>query len=433
VTVRVTDSADPSCSDFETITVTVNDVGGGNTCPELAAIGNRTVDELTLLTFTATATDPDAGQTLTFSLDAGFPTGASIDPSTGVFTFTPTEEQGPGSYTVTVRVTDSADPTCSDFETITITVNEVGGGGNQCPVITPIDNRTITEGETVTFTVMATDPENTALVYSLIGGPPGAQIHPLTGLFTWTPTDAQAGTYTITVQVRDTCEEPCTVTATVTIVVNDSQPPNECPVLSSIGNRTVEEEDLLTFTATATDPDAGQTLTFSLDPGFPTGASIDPSTGVFTFTPTHEQIGTHSITVRVTDNADPACSDFEDDPGHGRGGRQRVPGPRTDRQQDGDGRGDSDVHGHRDRRGERRDHLLARRGRSGRIRDPRQLRRVHVDADLGAGTRNVQHHDPGDRPLRFAVQRHRDDRGHGARPSAARTSARSSPRSETAR
>jgi hypothetical protein len=310
-TVRVTDNFDPACSDSETITVTVNEVDGENTCPVLAFIGDRTVDEFSLLTFTATATDPDAGQTLSFSLDAGAPTGAAIHPTTGVFTFTPTEEQGPGTYTVTVRVSDDADPACEDFETITITVNEVDGE-NQCPIVEPITSRTVTEGETISFTVVASDPENETLVFALgPGAPAGAQIHPLTGLFMWTPTDDQAGTYTITFQVRDTCEDPCTVTATVMITVEDSEPENQCPVLSPIGNFTVEEGEALTFDANATDPDAGQTLTFSLDPGFPPGASINSSTGEFTFTPTHEQIGTHSITVRVTDDADPSCSDFE--------------------------------------------------------------------------------------------------------------------------
>jgi hypothetical protein len=79
-------------SDFETITVTVTEV---NAAPVLAAIGNKQVDELVELTFTATATDPDLpANTLTFSLGAGAPTGASIDATTGVFRWTPTEAQG---------------------------------------------------------------------------------------------------------------------------------------------------------------------------------------------------------------------------------------------------------------------------------------------------------------------------------------------------
>ena len=60
----------------------------------LAAIGNKSVNEGSLLTFTATATDADAGQTRTFSLDAGAPTGATINATTGVFSWTPTESQG---------------------------------------------------------------------------------------------------------------------------------------------------------------------------------------------------------------------------------------------------------------------------------------------------------------------------------------------------
>jgi hypothetical protein len=91
----VTDNADPTCSDFETISITVNDVTG-NQCPVLNAFGNQAVTEGSLLTLGAVATDPDAGQTLTFSLDAGFPTGAAIDPSTGVFHLDPDTRSGTG-------------------------------------------------------------------------------------------------------------------------------------------------------------------------------------------------------------------------------------------------------------------------------------------------------------------------------------------------
>ncbi len=45
--------------------------------------------------------------TLTFSL-SGEPAGASIDPNTGVFTWTPTEAQGPEPYTFDVIVSDGA-------------------------------------------------------------------------------------------------------------------------------------------------------------------------------------------------------------------------------------------------------------------------------------------------------------------------------------
>ncbi len=51
----------------------------------------------------------------------------------------------------------------------------------------------------------------------------------------------------------------------------------------------------------ATDPDADDTLTYTLDSG-PPGMSIDAVTGLIQWTPVVEQIGTHDITVRVTDS-----------------------------------------------------------------------------------------------------------------------------------
>jgi hypothetical protein len=120
VTVRVTDDGTPSLDDFETINITVGEV---NQAPELAAIGNKSVDEGSPLAFAASATDPDLpANNLSFSLDASAPLGATIDPSTGQFSWTPPGGTSPGNHTVTVRVTDDGLPGLDDFETINITV-----------------------------------------------------------------------------------------------------------------------------------------------------------------------------------------------------------------------------------------------------------------------------------------------------------------------
>ncbi len=97
--------------------VTFN-VTGVNDAPVLAAIGAKTAKKGTLLTFTATATDPDAGQTKAFSLVTP-PTGAAINSSTGVFTWTPNVTS---TFTFKVKVTDNGSPVLSDDETITVTV-----------------------------------------------------------------------------------------------------------------------------------------------------------------------------------------------------------------------------------------------------------------------------------------------------------------------
>src|SRR5204862_900819 len=129
------------------------------------------------------------------------PSGASINASSGVFTWTPTEAQGPSTNTVTARVTDNGSPPLSDTRNFTVVVNEV----NNAPVLAPIANRTVDEGSAVTITNSATDPDIPAnsFIYSLDpGAPTGASLDPTTGVFTWTPSEAQGpGTYPITVRV----------------------------------------------------------------------------------------------------------------------------------------------------------------------------------------------------------------------------------------
>lgn len=99
-----------------------------NTAPVLAPIANQAVNEGSAAGFTASATDADSGQTITYSL-IGAPAGASIDPATGVFSWTPTDDNPTGTpsdaYTFTVRATDSADPAAFDEQSVTITVSNV--------------------------------------------------------------------------------------------------------------------------------------------------------------------------------------------------------------------------------------------------------------------------------------------------------------------
>jgi Ca2+-binding RTX toxin-like protein len=191
----------------------------GNQPPVLAPIGNKTVDELTQLRFTASATDPDLpAQALTFSL-VNAPAGASIVANTGAFTWTPTEAQGPGAYTFTVRVTDNGTPNLSDEEAITVTVNEV----NTAPVLASIGNRIVSEGALLTFTARATDADLPAnvLTFSLANAPTGASINATTGVFNWTPSHTQAGhSYSFTVRVADNGTPSFSDEESITVAVN---------------------------------------------------------------------------------------------------------------------------------------------------------------------------------------------------------------------
>ncbi len=285
-----------------------------NEAPVLNAIGNQTVDEEQALTFTATASDADIGQAFVFSLDNGtsglVPAGASINPTTGAFSWTPTEAQGPGTFTFDVVVTDNGTLALSDSETITVTVGEV----NQQPTLDPIGAQTVTAGQLLSFTAVGSDNDVPAnnLTYSLQGTiPAGASIDPNTGAFTWTPTAGQVGPHSLTLRVTDNGTPALFAEQVVSVTVDAI--PNQAPTLNAIGNQTVDEGQPLSFTATASDPNVGQTLTFSLENGasglVPSGALINPMTGAFTWTP--PAAGTFTFDVVVTDNGSLNLSDRE--------------------------------------------------------------------------------------------------------------------------
>ncbi|MBN1268053.1 MAG: lamin tail domain-containing protein [Kiritimatiellae bacterium] len=181
-----------------------NIVSTNNTMPTLDPIGEKNVNEQALLQFTATAGDSDTpAQTLTFSLGPDAPAAAAIDPSTGVFTWTPGEADGPDTVWATIRVTDNGSPAKTNSETIQINVAEV----NQAPTLLPLGNVTLGPGSLLTIQATATDadiPAN-ALSFSLLPPvPDGAAIVAGTGVFSWTPDDTHASsTSTVSILVQD--------------------------------------------------------------------------------------------------------------------------------------------------------------------------------------------------------------------------------------
>ncbi len=85
---------------------------------------------------------------------------------------------------------------------------------------------------------------------------------------------------------------------------------NNPPLLTAINDQVIHAGTTLLLTNIASDSDVpAQTLAFSLDPGFPAGAVIDPATGMFSWSPSAAQAGTtNPVTIRVTDNGIPALS-----------------------------------------------------------------------------------------------------------------------------
>lgn len=165
---------------------------------------------------------------------------------------------------------------------------------NTPPTLSPIEDKIVNEGETITFILNATDPDGDPLNFSAIGLPLGAIFDIASGNFTWTPNYDQAGNYSIQFIVTDI--NGATDSKNMSIQVLDFNRP---PSLDPIEDKEIVEGEMLSFIVSASDPD-GDVLTFYAL-GLPETASFNSSTGVFQWTPTFNDVGNHSITFMVLD------------------------------------------------------------------------------------------------------------------------------------
>jgi subtilisin-like proprotein convertase family protein len=308
LTVRVTDNGSPALNALSDFTVEVYEA---NRAPSLPGLAARTVAEGTLLALSVSATDPDLpANGFTFSLDPGAPIGATINPLTGALTWVPDESQGPGQYPITVRVTDDGSPALSATTTFFVDVVDV----NTAPILEDVSDQTVDEGQTLAFSILATDADlpASALTFSLNpGAPAGMSIHPTTGALNWVPGELHGSqSYSVTVRVADGTPA-MSREATFLVTVNES---NSAPQLLAISQQSVSEGAMLSLAILATDSDVPpNALTYSLDPGAPAGIAIDSTTGALTWIPTeHDGPGSFNVTVRATDNGSPALSTHQE-------------------------------------------------------------------------------------------------------------------------
>ena len=258
--------------------------------PVLDLIGNKDGREWELLEFTVTASDPNAGDSLTLGI-SNMPAGATFttiagNPVRGVFSWRPNYDQAGIYPNIIFTVTDNGNPPASASEAITITVGNV----NRPPALSSIGNREIAENQTLQFTVNGADPDGDLLAFTAGNLPAGAFFDPSTRTFIWTPTLDQTGSYqSIIFTVTDSSVPPASASESITITVSNVNRP---PVLSSIGGKMVNKGETLRFTVTAMDPDGDQLIYATSN--LPPGATFDPDTQKFSWTPTLDQAGTYS-------------------------------------------------------------------------------------------------------------------------------------------
>ncbi|MBN8248261.1 MAG: hypothetical protein J0L84_12560 [Verrucomicrobia bacterium] len=272
---------------------------GGNEAPVLGSIPAQTVDEGVLWNWTLTASDPDVPATsLTFGLVAG-PPGLTVSPA-GQMTWTPAEDQGPGTYPVTVRVTDNGIPVRSTTNGFTISVREV----NRPPVPASPGTPIVNELETLRLLVAASDPDlpANAVSFALESGPGGLTVDPA-GIVTWTPTEAQGpGVFPVVIRVSDDGEPPLSAPLEFEITVAEV---NTLPRLAAVESQTVDRLAPLEVALVSADDDLpANVLTHSLIAG-PEGATVTAA-GLVRWRPEPGQApSTNRLVVRVTDSGIP--------------------------------------------------------------------------------------------------------------------------------
>jgi hypothetical protein len=288
---QVTDSAGLSAE--TQILITINNV---NRSPVIEPMETVTANENEALTIALKFSDPDQEDQGKLQVSAtDLPEGATLDPTGGVVTWTPTFEQS-GQYGFDYLITDSFDATANGNVTIEIVnVNR----GPTAPVVSNIESP---ENEAIaTVLGEGTDPDaedQGNLSYGAENLPPGASFEASSRSLNWTPTFDQAGNYPITYTISDV--EGLSAQTTFTInVLNVNRP----PTLPEAGNLQASEGETFNATLPASDdPDSEDkaNLQYELQ-NLPAGASFNSASRSISWTPRYDQAGSYTMTYIVKD------------------------------------------------------------------------------------------------------------------------------------
>ncbi len=313
----------PNEDDQASVIVTIGtDETPGNQAPTDLALSATTVNEnvpVNTVIGTFSTTDPDTGNTFTYSLVAG--TG---DTDNSAFSIVGNQLQinnspdfeTKNSYSIRVKTTDQGG--LSFEKTLTITVNDVNETpGNQAPTNLALSATTVNENvpvNTVIGTFSTTDPDTgNTFTYSLIAGTGdtdntafsivGNQLQ-----INNSPDFETKNSYSIRVKTTD--QGGLSFEKTLTITVNDvnETPGNQAPTDLALSATTVNENvpvNTVIGTFSTTDPDTGNTFTYSLVTG--TGDTDNSAFSIvgnqlqINNSPDFETKNSYSIRVKTTD------------------------------------------------------------------------------------------------------------------------------------
>ena len=216
------------------------------------------------------------------------PAGMAIDAASGRISWTPAAGQE-GVHDVTVVATN---PSGSDSQSFQITV--AGSASGPTFTSTPIAEAEAGKPYAYQVTVNGTPP----VTYALAEKPTGMIIEPGRGTVMWTPTRAQAGAH------------PVRITATNSAGTGEQSFTLEvykAPIITAIPTQRIAPDKPFWYQAEA---DARPAPDFAINSA-PTGLAIHPQSGLITWTPTAQQVGTHTVLFEASNRFGRGQQSFE--------------------------------------------------------------------------------------------------------------------------
>ncbi len=250
-----------------------------NDAPVITSKAITEVDAGDEYTYQIVAEDVESDP-LTYSL-SNAPAGMEIS-MTGLITWTPPEGVVSGEVSVVV-----SDGSLQDIQSYIISVT----GANSAPVITSTAITTVYGDEEYSYQVVAEDPDDDELTYTLNSAPEGMEISSA-GLVTWTAGEGVT-TAEVTIVVSDGSLSDTQSYSIMVSVVNDA------PKITSEAITNATEDEEYTYQVEAEDPE-GDDLTYSLS-NAPDGMEIS-SAGLVTWT-AGEGVTTAAVTIVVSDGS----------------------------------------------------------------------------------------------------------------------------------